>query len=94
VKTPRRNKAVAIVFFVLVALVGGPLLSLWLAQTFDVSDTAIFFISLLWGAIVMLVAIWMYRELEDLRWHREAEAEEARLEQMWSQTMRDNGYRP
>lgn len=88
-KTPRRNKSAMIAFFlVLGPFGGGPLMSLWLAQSFDLSDWAVALIALLWGFVVGTVAIFGYYELEDVAADRRMKADEARLQARWEELRR------
>ena len=86
-KTPRRNKAAAVLFFVLVGLVGGAFGTVWLSNSaFNLNSSGVFFVSMLWGAMIGAFSVWMYHELEDLAWHRRARADERRLEEIWAWT--------
>jgi FtsH-binding integral membrane protein len=88
VKTPLRNKVVCSVFFALIGLVGGPLISMWLQQAFDLNDWAILLISLLYGLMVGTVAVFGYYELQETAARRRAKADEARLQARWEELRR------
>jgi uncharacterized membrane protein len=92
VKTRRRNMAAAVAFFAFAVLLS-PFAGYWLSAALGVPGWIVLLASLVYGSVMVVSAQVLFFTLQDVTARRRHEAEMAELDERWSRTMGQNGYR-